>query len=303
MHSVIDVLAALILLFFLLAGWHKGFLLSVLGVGRVFLAYGAAFFAGRYLGFWLGEVAHRPRIVTIPVVAGLAFIVIYFIFHLIIATLRSRLQHKEEEGYHHPWYSALSGSGINGFIGLFFLIFVFWLGDLFLVGMTGQSIPGTDRSKTGQITRRVTYETVNLMVSRKGYESQANAVARIISNPTRGMAHLENLISADSVQRVLSDKQLANDVLSGNQRRIEQNPSLQKLFDDKKTLHELKEMGLLTGHEKKSALCEKLSRFGRNENIRMSIQNLTAKGLLSTDQITLLIRDPDFDVIVGELIK
>jgi hypothetical protein len=304
MNIVIDILAVIILLFFLLAGWHKGFLLSLLGVVRVILAYGVAFFAGRYGGFWLGEVAHRPRIVTIPVVAGLTFVIISFIFHIIMTNMRDEHRHKEEhEDYRHPWYSSLGGSSINIAVGLFSLVFLFWLGDLFLVGVSGTSIPGAEKAHFGQFSRRAVYETVNLAVSREGSESKAAAMARTISDPARGMAHLENVIAADSVQQLLKDKQFAEDLLSGDQQRIEQNPALQQLFNDRATLDELKEMGLLSGKEKKSALCEKLSRFGSNENIQASIENLKAKKLLTTDKITILIRDPDFDIIVSELVK
>ncbi len=42
MHIAIDILAAIILLFFFLRGWHKGFLISVLCVVRVIIAYGGA---------------------------------------------------------------------------------------------------------------------------------------------------------------------------------------------------------------------------------------------------------------------
>ena len=54
--------------------------------------------------------------------------------------------------------------------------------------------------------------------------------------------------------------------------------------------------------ETKSGLCEKLSRFGRNPEIQISIENLKAKRLLRTDKILELIRDPDFDVIVSEVV-
>ena len=82
MNYAIDIMAGIVLLFFLLAGWRKGFLLSLLGVVRVVLAYGSAYFAGRYLGYWLGGWANRPRIVTIPMMAGLAFILVTFAFHI-----------------------------------------------------------------------------------------------------------------------------------------------------------------------------------------------------------------------------
>jgi len=304
MHLVIDSIAAIVLLFFLLAGWHKGFLLSLLGVVRVFLAYSLAFLAGRYLGFWLGEVAHRPRIVTIPVVAGLTFVIITFIFHVIMTNMRDEHKDKEEkENYTHPWYSALGGATINLGVGLFSLIFLLWLTDLCFVGIAGRSIPGIDQSRTGKVTRRAVYESVNLLVSRNGRESQAAAMARMVSNPADGMAHLESVITADSVQRLFTDQQFAEDLLSGDAKRIEQNAALQALFKDDAALNDLKEMGVLSGHEKKSDLCAKLSKFGSNETIQTSIENLKAKKLLSTDKIVLLIRDPDFDIIVGELMR
>ncbi|MDF7800550.1 CvpA family protein [Pontiellaceae bacterium B1224] len=304
MHIVIDILAAIILLFFLLAGWHKGFLLSALGVIRVILAYGVAYFAGRYLGSWLGEVAHRPRIVTIPVIAALTFVIITFIFHIIMTNIRENHREKEEkEDYTHPWYSSLGGSVINLSIGLFSLIFLFWLGEVFMVGTTGRSIPGAAESKFGEFARRAVYETVNVIVSRDGHESQAAATARVISDPDKGMQHLENLIAADSIQQLVLDKQFRDDLLSGDAERLEQNASLQMLFADQDTLNELKELGVLSGNEKKSVLCQNLSKFGSNEKIQASLQNLQAKDLLSTDQIIMLIRDPDFDIIIGEVLK
>ena len=304
MNIVIDILAALVLLFFFLAGWHKGFLLSLLGVVRVVLAYGIAFFAGRFGGYWLGELAHRPRIITIPIVAGLTFVIITFIFHVIMTNMRDEHRDKEEmEDYSHPWYSSLGGGTINSVVGLFSLIFLFWLGNVFLVGVSGTSIPGADQAQFGKFSRRAVYETAYVIVSRDGRESQAAALARMISDPAQGMAHMENVISAESVQQLLKDKQFRDDLLSGDQQRIEENAALQQLFDDPDTLEELKNMGFFSGKEKKSELCAKLSKFGSNEKIKASIESLSEKQLFSTDKITLLIRDPDFDVIIAELAK
>lgn len=304
MHIVIDILAAIVLLFFLLAGWHKGFLLSLLSVVRVILAYGVSYFAGRYIGFWLGEIAHRPRIVTIPVIAGLTFVIITFIFHVIMTNIRDEHREKEEkEDYSHPWYSSVGGSLINVSVGLLSLVFLFWLGDVFLVGTTGNSIPGATESKFGGFARRAVYETVNVMVGRDGKESQAAATARVISDPALGMQHLENIFSADSIKQLVTDKQFAEDLLSGDAARLEQNASLQALFSDKDTLNQLKDLGILSGKEKKSTLCENLSKFGSNEKIQASLQSLQEKKLLSTDKITLLIRDPDFDIIVAEMVR
>jgi hypothetical protein len=304
MHIVIDLLAALILLFFLLSGWRKGFLLSLLGVLRVILAYGIAYFAGRYVGSWLGEVAHRPRIVTIPVIAGLSFIIITFIFHIMMSNIRDAQKEKEEkEDYKHPWYSALGGSVINFGIGLFSLIFLFWLGDVFLVGATGNPLPGAANSKFAGFARRAVYETVYVLISRDGRESNAAASARVISNPAQGMLHLENVMEAPTIQELVRDRQFRDDLFSGDPERLENNASLQALFNDPDTLNELKEIGVFNGREKKSVLYENLAAFGNNETIQTSLQSLQEKKLLSTDKILLLIRDPDFDIIIGEVVK
>lgn len=304
MHWVIDLVALLILLFFILSGWHKGLLLSVLGIVRVILAYGAAFFAGRYIGFWLGGIANRPRIVTIPVVAGLTFVVITFVFHIVMTNIRDELRHKEEkEDYTLPWYSSLGGSLINTAGGLISMIFIFWLGELFTVGVSGVGIPGGNRSHFGQFARRSIYEAAYMSISRDGKESQAAAMARVVSNPALGLVHLENVFQSDSVKQLLSDKTFAEAMLSGDPALIEQNESLQQLLSDRETMEHLRSLGLLSGQGKKSDLYEKLSKFGDNENIQISMENLKTKGLLTPDKVLILIRDPDFDIIVGELLK
>ncbi len=304
MHFIIDILAAIILLFFILSGWRKGLLLSALGLVRLVLAYSMAFFAGRYIGFWLGEIIHRPRIMTIPVVAGLTFVIISFTFHIVMSNIKETHQDKEEkEDYRHPWYNALGGSIINLSVGLFSLVLLFWLGELFLLGISGTAIPGSAQSHFGRFTQRTVYEVVILTTSRKGHESQNAAMARMLSNPAQGIKHLENIIDADSVQQLLKDKQFATDLLSGDPAQIQNNTSLQQLFNDPTTLNELKQIGLLSGKEKKSILCKRLSHFGNNKTIQASIESLMAKNLLSTDKIILLIRDPDFDVIIEELLK
>ena len=304
MHIVIDLLSALVLLFFFMTGWRKGWLLSMLGVVRVILAYSAAYFAGRYLGYWLGGVLYRPRIVMIPVVAGLTFISITFIFHLRMWRIRERRRKKEEnKEYRMPWPSSLIGGTINLAAGLLSLVFLFWLGDLFMTGVAGRALPGAETSVFGRLARRTAYECIYISLSKKGHESQAAAMARVISNPAKGMTHLERVLAADSVQQILTDREFAKDLLSGDPERIEQNTALIRLFEDRATLEEFRELGLVSSKETQSGLCEKLSRFGRNPDIQISIENLKTKQLLSTDKILQLIRDPDFDVIVSEVVK
>ena len=304
MHYVIDILALIVLLFFFLSGWRKGLLLASLGVLRAVLAYGMAYFLGRYLGSWLGEVLYRPRIVMIPATAGLTFVIITFTFHLIMWKQRRKLQEKEEkESYHLPYYRRLLGGLVSTAAGLLSMIFVFWLGDLFLTGVSGSGIPGGETALFGRFAHRSIYEGVYWATARPGRESQAAAMARVISNPATGLDHLQRLLEADSVRQLLSDRQLPEDLLSGDADRIRRNASMQRLFQDRETRGELQDLGIISRHESEASFCNKLARFGQNEDIQASIRNLKARDLLRTDKILTLIRDPDFDVIVREVVK
>lgn len=304
MHMAIDILAGIILLFFFLKGWHKGVLLSLLGVIRVVACYGIAYFSGRYLGYWIGEATRRPRLVTIPVVAILTFALIAFVFHIFMHSIHARHKEKEEEeNFQRPLPSCMAGGAINLAAGTFTLALLFWLGSLFMVGVAGRAIPGTDRSYFGRFTHRMAYEIAYAIIPKNGRESQVEAMARVISNPAKGMGHLENVLASGSVQQLLSDKEFGKALLSGDADRIQANASFQQLVNDRFALDELRELGIVSGDETQSGLCKKLATFGRNEKIRSSIESLQVKQLLSTDKILVLIRDPDFDTIIAELAK
>lgn len=305
MNYVIDSVAAFILLFMFMKGWRKGLLLSTLGVLRVILAYGMAYFAGRYLGSWLGEVFYRPRIIVIPSTAGITFILITFGFKMAMWKIRERHRALEEkqEHYHLPYSRCLLGGIVSMLSGLLSMIFVFWLGDLAMTGLSGRGIPGGNEALFGRFAHRATYEAVYMVTAREGRESQAAAIARAASNPARGLEHLQRVLDADSVRQLLSDRQLPSDLLSGDADRIRRNASMQRLFNDYETRMELQELGIISRYETEAGFCEKLSRFGQNENIQASIQNLKARDMLRTDNMLELIRDPDFDVIVAEVVK
>ena len=150
MHYVIDIVTAILLLFFFLRGWRKGLLLASLGIARVLFAYGMAYFAGRYLGSWLGHLLYRPRIVMIPVTAGLTFTFITFGFRLAMMKIRTKHQAREEteEHFHLPYYRCCLGGLVSTAAGLLSMIFIFWLGDL---AMTGLSRAGHSRRGRGAV--------------------------------------------------------------------------------------------------------------------------------------------------------
>lgn len=304
MHIAIDIVAGIILLFFFLSGWHKGTLLSLLGIARVVLSYVAAYFSGRYLGYWLGEVTHRPRLISIPVVAIFTFALIGFLFRIVMHGVRARHKEKaKEEEFHLTLPSCLTGGTINLAGGIFTMVLIFWLGELFLVGVSGQTFPGADRSNFARFSRRTVFEVCYAAVPKRGHHRQVETLSRMISNPGASVGLLENILSAASVKQLLADKEFSKAIMSGEPRRIRENASFQQLINDRETISELVALGFLSEKGRPSSLSEQLSRIGQNERIRSSVENLQAENLLSADKITLLIRDPDFDTIIAELAK
>jgi len=304
MHIAIDVVAGIFLLFALLSGWYKGFLLALLGVARVVLAFGAAYFAGRYLGFWIGEVAYRPRIVTIPSTGGMAFVVVLFGFHLAMQNIREKHAIKVEKGNHRrPFISHLAGGAISLAVGLPYLLLFFWLAELFLVGVANTAIPGLAESHTGQRVHQVAYRVARASIPKEINNQQADAIASSIANPAESMKLMGRVLSAHSIENLRNDKWVITDLLSGNPDIIKENAAIQRVLDDRATLENLRDLGLLSGSETKTSLYEKLAVWGKNERIRASFNNLKDRDLLRTDKLMLLIRDPDFDIILGEIVK
>jgi len=140
------------------------------------------------------------------------------------------------------------------------------------------------------------------MIPKNGQESQVASMARMISHPGSGMKKLKEILGAKSFQTVLIDKDFQKELLSGEPERIQQTPAMQALFEDQKTIDALYGFGIISSTNQ-AQICEQLSTLGKNEVINSSLESLQTKKLLEKDKIMQLIRDPDFDTIMGELLK
>ena len=304
MHIAIDVVAVVFLLFAFLSGWYKGFLLALLGVVRVVLAFGAAYFAGRYLGDWIGEIAYRPRIITIPSMAGVTFVLVIFAFHLVMQNIREKHAKKvEKENHRRPILSHIAGGIIGLTVGIPYLLLFFWLIELFLVGVANTSVPGLAESRTGRRVHQVVYRVARASIPSEIDADQADALANTVAHPAESMKLMDQVLSAQSIGNLHQDQQVLSDLLSGDPDIIKGNEAIQQVLDDRATLENLRKLGLLSGSETKTGLYEKLATWGKNEKIRTSFHNLQERNLLSTDKIMLLLRDPDFDIILGEIVN
>ena len=304
MQFIIDLVALITLGLLFWKGWREGILVAIIGIARMFIAIIAAYFAGRYLGFWLGGVLNRPRIVMVPVTAGLTFVLVTFGLCLLKWYLMEKRHLKKEKGeLKAAWLSGTAGGLLNAATGIIPMILVFWLCDIATTGITGQSIPGTERARFATLSRRSIYEVVYFSIAKNGKESQAAAIAKAISCPSTGIFYLKHALASPIIKSAIHDSDLAYAIRSGDASEIKSNRSYQAIFADERAREDLQELGIFARHETPQSFAKQLARLGENPNIRFSIQSLRERDMLQTENIFKLIRDPEFDAIVSEIMK
>lgn len=196
-----------------------------------------------------------------------------------------------------------TGGAVNAAGAILPLILIFWLAELVATGATGNTFLGAAESRFGAFSRRTLYETINFAISTRGKESQSAAIARAISYPSSGLNHLKAALESPAIQDALKDADLTQALQSGDPNEIEDNPAFHTLFSDEETRNELVELGIIARKETPHEFAQKLAVFGQNENIRFSIKSLQERDLLQKNKILLLIRDPEFDAILEEMLS
>jgi uncharacterized membrane protein required for colicin V production len=304
MHLLLDSLTALILLLFLWSGWINGTRISLLRMLQVIIALIVGFVAGRYLGNWIGEWANRPRIVTIPTVGLFSGTLAYFIFHVIITNLTDqRKTHLQSMQPLRRFIDRIGGITLSSLSALIIISALFWSANLLFALTKATTLPGAEKSIAAQQTELLIYQTACRIAATQNEAHHAVALANTISKPAQTIALSKTILEATSMQQLLNDSTIGADLLSGDPARIQQNPSLKTLFSDQKTLNHIRQIGLLTGKETQTSICLQLARIGTNPTIRTALSNLQTRDRLHPDQLLQLIRDPDFDLILGECLN
>jgi hypothetical protein len=218
--------------------------------------------------------------------------------------LQEKRRIKKEKGeMRAAWFSGTLGGAVNALGTILPLILIFWIAELISTGATGHTFPGAEDSRFGAFSRRALYETIYFSISKDGGESQGAAIAGAISNPSSGLNHLKAALESPQIQNALKDDSLTQAVQSGDLGEIEQNRAFRTIFSDIRTHNELVELGIISRRETPHEFAQKLAVFGQNENISFSIKSLIERDLLQTDRILLLIRDPEFDAILEEMMS
>jgi len=302
-HYILDILALIFLISFFLSGWHKGVVISFLNGIRLFVATVVAYFIGRYLGSWLAPMINRPRIILIPSLFTLTFASVFFLFKYILFKIHQKREDiSEEKKEPLPLWKCFLGGVTNLFFGSFVLALFFWLAELFVVIVGGRTLPGVEKSYFSNFSRKIVFDVSYTILPKNGNESQIAAISKMISHPALGKENLRKILEAQTFQTLLNSRDFKTDLLSGDAKRLEKNPAMQALFRDRETLNLLRDFGIISS-KNRLEICSQLAKIGRNKTINSNIEALQARDLLRKDKIMQLIRDPDFDSLIGEILK
>ncbi|MAS97391.1 MAG: hypothetical protein CMF29_00445, partial [Kiritimatiellaceae bacterium] len=272
MHLLLDSLTALVLLLFFWSGWINGTRISLLRMLQVIIALIVGFVAGRYFGNWIGEWANRPRIVTIPTFGLFSGTLAYFIFHVIISNLIDQREiHLKAIHPLRRFIDRIGGFILSTLSALIIISALFWSSNLLFALTKGTPLPGAEKSIGAQQAEALIYQTVCRTAATQNEAHHAVALANTLSKPAKTIALSKTILEATSIQQLLNDPMIGADLLSGNAARIQQNPALKKLFSDRKTLNHIRQIGLLTGKETQTSICQQLALIGANPTIRTAL--------------------------------
>ena len=304
MHLLVEVISLLIILVLLKRGWQAGFVITCLRFGQVSLAILLTLLAGRYLGNAIAEWAYRPRIITIPATGLLVGSITLYLAELRI--LRTQAKRAEK---HHRWFSLgrhldrLFGLAIGGLTAAILLPILLWTGQLSATCLSTDVARTLQKSWSLRQSSTLIETGLYHLFSHSTDGLHAHALAYSIAHPLHTQQALEEILAAPSLQHLLNDPDLGQDLLSGDATQIGANQSVSAFFADRETLLKLKAIGLFKGSETRSLLTQRAAILGKNKTTQAAMIRLRERGLLRPEKVIALIRDPDFDRLVGEWLQ
>ena len=289
MSLAIDIFSLILFVLFAYKGSKEGLIVSIFKILQIILAISISFLIGIKMGSFLGETFNRPRIITIPAVIILLISSIFYLFHIFINFFLEKYKSKK---------NTLSELGIlfGGIFGFIIIISTCWFINIF-TALKFESDTFINKTYTSKISQKTIYEiTKNIYFFSDS--SVSESTAKIISSPNSTILSVKKIISSRLIQNIIEDPTIREIIKTESPKNILQNESMKELFSNKLVMNEFENLGIT-----KKILLDSIVKIGQNKLILNSLINLEAKNLFNFNNFNLLIRDPDFDCIVGELIK
>jgi len=317
MNYVVDGIALVVVLSSLIRGMQRGFLLAFLAVCGVICSYGAAIVFAAPLGGLLEGIFDIGHILAV-VLGGLSsFVIVEIIFSLVIRHFKIKRKDADaSELSRGIWLiDRISGGALGLSVGVIMIALLCWSYEMFQVGAFGRNLPDISGTIGARVARvlidRGAYYAVKTRVKD---QKSAKKLASLISAPGESVEGLRDLTNEPTMKTLFSSKQFASDLLSGDTKKIGNNPDLCRLLNDERTMQKALDMGLVPSDYKdgdyKDELSTRLAGLGgkvekvlNEPGVEKIIMELDKEGLLDNPDPARLMQDKRFSRLVFRVLN
>jgi len=311
----LDVFAAVILLLIVYKGYENGVVLAFIGIITFFASYFLSYTLAVPAGNAIHDATGLYRFVAVPA-GGLAVFFVINILSFLPKFIYKRIMRtkvEDKDGNVKTFYKPHTASrviavGLMLPVGLFMVSFIYWGGNALSpedVGMKNRimAFPAKKLLEVGLATTfgeddDLTYSTGQL--------------TELITNPSTASEKISDVLREPTVQQLMHDTTLLNDIRSGNPDLLLKNRGFRKLLSDDEAMLKLHRVGMVSDDYKDpdyaKFLALRLSEAGirmRNiENdpgIKELVSELQSGGGLTQEKVRSIITDKRFLKLVDGL--
>ncbi len=288
MKIAVDLIVLTCLLYYLYKGTKRGFLLSFLGVLSIVCSYVGAYALSEPLaaGF---EAAYESNPIGTRILAGGAIFVLIAVAFSLVQFIAGRFMTKtREDGKRHIPLSPASrtlGGLISIGVAVILLTVLWWVYDAMRASAWTKGLPDLDETIFATTSQTVVKGIASLALKGKLQPEQASFAAELISAPGDAVKDARELLDDPTMKALFESLAFREDFLSGDEKRVIQNPEFGALFKTDSTMERMVKMGLVNKEKEpeklKKALGRQLARAG--------------------DRLSGILEDPEIQKMVEEL--
>ncbi len=310
-----DLTAVVLILIYILRGFRRGALRSVLDLIRIACAYLGAYFLASPLGKILGARLDLSSFLAV-VLGGVIVFCGISIFLWAILTYLERGRRRQTAGMRDAGHSALSSvvGGATGLAeGIMLIVLITWVYLAVSGTAFGDRLPKIDETRTVGFSRSMMARGAYLVLrGRMDNQDRARQMAALFSEPDRAPRKLQELSQEPSVVRLINSREFGDAFLSGDAERILNDDDFNTLLQDDSVMVQLRNLGFAHSHSGSlnthDELAEQLAKIGGNVDgilhdleFRSAVDELRNEGLLEPDKLDQLILDSRFLKIVDRI--
>ncbi len=290
----LDVIALVVLGFFIGQGAFRGGFATGLGLLALVLAYTAAILSAPRLGPGLAHELGVPELVGIPLAGTAAFLIVYLGVGMVGRALkRARSLAGAGPGAGSRVLGGVFGAVRGGLVVLLISWLAIWVDALRVTGVV-ESVPSVRGSVAATVTEATIEGAVGAALSDRG--AAGRMAARVAARPGASLSTIQRVIENPRLERLRSDPLFWTYVENGSVDAAVNLPSFIDLAFDNELRSELSALGLLGVDENDPGAFLDFARETLREvgpRIQGLRENQEFKKLLDDPEVLAMVEDGD----------